>query len=127
MFSFYDQKEISLVVNEGVKLLDLAEKMKDSSKIIIQCRPETGRADQVLFTDRDILYVQAKDLAGHNETAAVLPYQSVVSFAVETPGGLMGESAIRLDLVNGKSVSFRLKGKADIVTLASAVRKIIKL
>lgn len=127
MFSFYDQKEIGLVVNEGVKLLELAEKMKDTSKVLIQCRPEAVRADQVLFTDREIIYVQAKDLAGHNESAAVLPYQSVLSFAVETAGGLMGESGLRLDLLNGKSVTFRFKGKADVTGLASAIRKIIRI
>ncbi len=126
MFSFQDQEEIRLVVNSGAKLLDLAEKMADNSAVLLKCRPESGRNDQVLFTDREVLYIDAKDLVGHTEAAAVLPYSSVVSFAVETAGGIMGESALRLDLLTGKSVSFRFKGKADVVSLAAAVRKGMK-
>ena len=37
------------------------------------------------------------------------------------------ESGLRLDLLNGKSVTFRFKGKADVTGLASAIRKIIRI
>ena len=125
MFSFYDQNELSLVVNEGVKINELAETMRGTSAVLLQCRPESNRNDQVIFTVRNVIYADARDLNGHSDAAAVLPYKEVRSIGVENPGGLMGESQLRLDFKGGKSITFKFKGKADVAALGKAVLAVI--
>lgn len=126
MFSFYDQKDLNLVVNDGVKINELAETLLSGSKVLLQCRPETNRNDQVIFSDKCVIYADTRDLAGHNDAAAVLPYKEVCSFAVETAGGLMGESALRLDFKGGKSLTFKFKGKADVTALGKTIWAVIR-
>jgi hypothetical protein len=125
MFSFYDQKDLNLVVNDGVKINELAETLLSGSKVLLQCRPETNRNDQVIFSDKCVIYADTRDLAGHNDAAAVLPYKEVRSIGVENPGGLMGESQLRLDFKGGKSITFKFKGKADVAALGKAVLAVI--
>lgn len=125
MFSFYDQDELSLVVNDGVKINELAEQLRGTAAVLLQCRPAANRNDQVIFTAKSVIYADVRDLNGHNDAAAVLPYKEVRSVAVETPGGLMNESAMRLDFKSGKSITFTFKGKTDVVALARAVLAVI--
>ena len=126
MFSFYDQTDLSLVVNDGIKINELADSLRSGCTVLLQCRPETNRNDQVIFTDKCVIYADARDLAGHNDAAAVLPYKEVRSFAVETAGGLMGESQLRLDFKGGKALTFKFKGKADVTALGKAVWAVIR-
>lgn len=125
MFSFYDQNELSLVVNDGVKINELAETMRGTAAVLLQCRPEASRNDQVIFTAKSVIYADARDLNGHADAAVVLPYKEVRSIGVENPGGLMGESQLRLDIKGGKSITFKFKGKADVAALGKAVLAVI--
>jgi len=128
MFSFYETPEYFAVGIDKTRISEQAVSLLvEGESVICQCRPEKLTLDQIIFTDRRLIYAQLKDPSGKKSSISVLPYREIRAFSLETPGliGAFGESVLKLELRNGSELLFHLKGKTDVLSIGKQISECI--
>ena len=79
--------------------------------------------DQVVFTNKRIITIDAKGLTGKRKEYFVLPYSKVQYFGLQTPGmvELIPDAELTLVFANGMKADFEFKGSSDILEIGRAI------
>ncbi|MBO7703801.1 MAG: PH domain-containing protein [Solobacterium sp.] len=127
MLEFTQDTELTATaINEERVNSRAASILVEGEHVIALYRPQKHANDQVIFTNRRIIYADPKDIANRKAELSVLPYKEIRQFTVETPGmGFSGDSKLHLILLNGTTLDFNLHGTADIIEAAKAISEVI--
>ena len=129
MTYFQKHSTVSAVSVPDMKINRLAASLLGSGESVLGVfRPETLANDQLIFTDRQVIYLESKDLVGKKYSLSVLPYRSIQSFQIETAGvtDLRGDTELQL-VQDGKDTTvFRLIGNPDLGRIAAAITSAVR-
>ena len=72
--------------------------------------------DQLVFTNKRIISMDAQGIAGKRRSFTSLPYSKIQFFSIQTPGlmELFSDAELFLHFSNGFEATFEFKGKVDI-------------
>ncbi|MBQ6207450.1 MAG: PH domain-containing protein [Oscillospiraceae bacterium] len=72
--------------------------------------------DQLVFTNKRIIAIDAQGLTGTRKSFASLPYSKIQFFTIQTPGlfELVPDSELFLMFSNGFTATFEFKGNVNI-------------
>ena len=79
--------------------------------------------DQLIFTNKRIISMDAQGLTGKRRSFTSLPYSKIQFFSIQTPGlvELFSDSELFLHFSNGFEATFEFKGRTDIGQLGRII------
>jgi len=83
--------------------------------------------DQLIFTNKRIISMDAQGLTGKRRSFTSLPYSKIQFFSIQTPGlvELFSDSELFLYFSNGFEAMFEFKGRTDIGQLGRIISEYV--
>lgn len=121
--NFAENETITAVSVDALKLLSAVDSIVKADHIRALFRIERLSAPQLIFTDTSVVFAEPKDMTGKKCEIAILPYRSVKSIYVETPGlaDLAAYTTVKLVLQDGAETTFRLRGNETAMKAVQAI------
>lgn len=80
--------------------------------------------DQLIFTDRRMVYMDQKGITGKRIEYDIMPYKLITRYMVQTPGiEIVPDAEMDVYFADGHKAHFEFKGKTDIRSISRGMSK----